>query len=81
MEDGRMIEVTVKMKGGTGKKRSKKNRNLWNTPSSESEPEKSSSTDEIHQQQTQEELQRRVTQTMAQVGMLDRVVESRGGGG
>ena len=75
MENGRVIEVTVKMRGGMGKKRSKKNRNSWNTPSSESEPEKSSSTDEMHQQQTQQELQRTVTQRMAQVGMLDRIVE------
>ena len=75
MEDGRVIEVTMKMMGGMGKKRSKKDRNPWNTPPSESEHEKSSSTDEAHQQQTQEELQRRVTQTMAQVGMLDRFVE------
>ena len=29
MEDGRMIEVTIQTKGGTGKKRSKKNRNPW----------------------------------------------------
>ena len=29
----------------------------------------------MHQQQTQEELQRTVTQRMAQVGMLDRFVE------
>ena len=34
MEDGRVIEVTVKMSGGMGKKRSKKDRNPWNTPSS-----------------------------------------------
>ena len=67
MENGRVIEVTVKMRGGMGKKRSKKNRNPWSTPSSKSEPEKSSSTDEMHQQQTQEELQRTVTQRMAQV--------------
>ena len=71
MENGRVIEVTVKKRCGMGKKRSKKNRNPWSTPSSESEPEKSSSTDEAHQQQTQEEVQRRVTETMAQVGMLD----------
>ena len=58
-----------------GKKRNKKDRNPWNTPSSESEHEKSSSTDEAHQQETQEEQQKRVTQTMAQVGMLDRFVE------
>ena len=75
MENGRVIEVTVKMRGGMGSMRSKKNRNLWNTPSSESEPGKSSSTDEMHQQQTQQELQRTVTQRMAQVGMLDRFVE------
>ena len=75
MENGRVVEVTVKMRGGMGKKRNKKNSNLWNTPSSESEPDGSSSTDETHQQQTQEELQRKVTQTMAQVGMLDRFVE------
>ena len=75
IENGRVIEVTVKMRGGMGKKRSKKNRNPWNTPSSESELENSSSTDEMHQQQTQEELQRTVTQRMAQVGMLDRFVE------
>ena len=75
VENGRVIEVTVKMRSGMGKKRSKKNRNPWSTPSSESEPEKIRSTDEAHQQQTQEELQRRVTQTMAQVGMLDRFLE------
>ena len=72
---GGVIEVTVKMRSGMGKKRSKKNRNPWNTPSSESEPEKIRSTDEAHQQQTQEELQRRVTQMMAQVGMLDRFLD------
>ena len=75
MEDGRVIEVATKMRSGTGKKRNKKNRNPWNTPSSESELEKSSSTDEIHQHQTQEELQRMVTQTMEQRGMLGRFVE------
>ena len=75
MENGRVIEVIVKIRGGMGKKRNTKNRNLWNTPSSESELEKSSSIDEMHQQQTQEELQRTVTQRMAQVGMLDRLVE------
>ena len=74
MEDGRVIEVAVKMKGGMGKKRSKKNKNPWNTPSSESEPEKSSSADETNQQQMQE-LQRMVTQTMEQGGILDRFVE------
>ena len=58
-----------------GKKRNKKDRNPWNTPSSGSEPDRISSADETHQQQTQEELQRKVTQTMAQVGMLDRFVE------
>ena len=35
MEDGRVIEVTVKMRGGMGKRRNKKDRNPWNTPSSE----------------------------------------------
>ena len=75
MEDGRVIEVAVKMKGGTGKKRSKKNKNPWNTPSSESEPEKSSSADEANQQQMQEELQRMVTQTMEQGEMLNQFVE------
>ena len=40
MKDGRVIEVIVKMRCGMGKKRSKKNRNLWNMPSSESAPEK-----------------------------------------
>ena len=75
MENGRVVEVTMKMRGGVGKKRNKKNSNPWNTPSSESESDKSSSTDETFQQQTQEELQRKVTQTMAQVGMLDRFVE------
>ena len=75
MEDGRVIEVAKRMKCGTGKKRNKMNKNPWNTPSSESEPGKSSSTDEIHQQQTQEELQRMVTQTMEQGGKLDRFVE------
>ena len=75
MEDGRVIEATVKMRGGRGKKRSKKDRNPWNTSSSESEHEKSSSTNEAHQQETREDLQKRVTQTMAQVGMLDRFVE------
>ena len=75
MENGRVVEVTVKMRGGMGKKRNKKDRNPWNTPSSGSEPDRISSADETHQQQTQEELQREVTQTMAQVGMLDRFVE------
>ena len=40
MEDGRTIEVIGMMSGGMGKKRAEKNRNPWNTPSSESEPEK-----------------------------------------
>ena len=46
IEDGRVIEVTVKMRGGMGKRRNTKDRNPWNTPSSESEHEKSSSADE-----------------------------------
>ena len=75
MENGRVVEVTVRMRGGMGKKRNKKDRNPWNTPPSGSEIDRISSADEIHQQQTQEELQRKVTQTMAQVGMLDRFVE------
>ena len=75
MENGRVVEVTVRMRGGMGNKRNKKDRNPWNTPSSGSEPDRISSADETHQQQTQEELQRKVTQAMAQVGMLDRFVE------
>ena len=75
MENGRVVEVTVRMRGGMGKKRNKKDRNPWNTPSSGSEIDRISSADETHQQQMQEELQRKVTQTMAQVGMLDRFVE------
>ena len=54
IEDGRVIEVAVKMKGGMGKKRSKKNWNPRNTPSFESEPGKSSSADEANQQQMQD---------------------------
>ena len=81
MEDGRVIEVTVKMRGGMGKRRNKKDRNPWNTPSSESEHEKSSSADEVNQQQMQEELQERVTQTMAQIGMLGSLRGGHGGGG
>ena len=82
MEDGRAIEVTVKMKGGVGKKRGKKNRNPWNTPSSESEPEKiqsgSSSADEADQQQMQEELQRKVAQAMEQVNKFVEVMAAVG---
>ena len=58
-----------------GKKRNKKDKNPWNTPSSGSETDRINSADETYQQQMQEELQRKVTQTMAQVGMLDRFVE------
>ena len=58
--------------GGMGKKLGKKNRNTWNTPSSESELEKirsgSSSAAEADQQQMQEELQRKVAQAMEQRG-------------
>ena len=75
MEDGRVIEVAVKMKGGMGKKRSRKNNNPWNTPSSESEPEKSNSADETNQHQMQEELQRMVTQAMEQGVILNQFVE------
>ena len=71
MENGRVVEVTVRMRGGMGKKRNKKDRNPWNTP----ETDRINSADETYQQQMQEELQRKVTQTMAQVGMLDRFVE------
>ena len=48
MENGRVVEVTVKMRGGMGKKRSKKDRNPWNTPSSGREPDRISSADETH---------------------------------
>ena len=50
IENGRVVEVTVKMRGGMGKKRNKKDRNPWNTPSSGSEPDRISSADETHQQ-------------------------------
>ena len=63
MENGRVVEVTVKMRGGMGKKRNKKDRNPWNTPSSGSEPDRISSADETHQQQTASGERRRRQRT------------------
>ena len=65
LEEGKTAEVLVELKGGAGKKRAKKSSNPWNTPSSESEPERVKSESRLAgetDEKIQEELEKKVAQ-------------------
>ena len=80
--DGKTAEVMVELRGGMGKKKSKKN--PWITPSQSSsgtEPEMirtetgGSSAEERDNEKLQEVLERKVTKALEEGGVLDQLVE------
>ena len=73
LEEGKTAEVLVELKGGAGKKRAKKSSNPWNTPSSESEPERVLS--ENGTKKIQEELEKKVAQAMEEGGVLNQLAD------
>ena len=81
LEDGKTAEVMVRMGGGMGKKKSRKNPWITPTQSSGSEPEMvrtetgSSTVEERDDEKLQEVLERKVTQALEEGGILDQLVE------
>ena len=81
LKDGKMAEIMIELKGGTSKKKNKKN--PWNTPSqsSGSEPEVirtetgGSSTEERDDGKLQEVLEKKVAEALKEGGVLDQLVD------
>ena len=81
LDDGKMAEVMIELKGGTSKKKNRKNPSTTPSQSSGSEPEiirtetGSSSNEERDDEKLKEVLEKKVTEALKEGGVLDQLVD------